>query len=204
MRSVTPARTTHRGGRSALGATLLVLSLVLALAGTVVGCARSAPAAPAAQAWTRPAESAQVRYLSSAARSNITFYAAYDNDPPGSREIAYPNERHREAGGTGTFDDPTTLATDPRELAPGTVIYYPPLRRYFVMEDDCAECIDDWQRSRRPRLDLWTSAAAEKGVLDCEEELTPDGLVTVEINPPPGRPVDTRPLYSGGRCRSSG
>jgi 3D (Asp-Asp-Asp) domain-containing protein len=137
------------------------------------------------------------------AQTHITFYAAYDNDPPGSDQIAYPNERHQTAGGVGTFEDPITLAADPREVPPGTVIYYPELRKYFVMEDDCAECIDDWESSRRPRVDLWASSTTDKKILDCEKQLTPQGLVTVEINPKPDHIVDTRPLYdSAGQCLS--
>jgi hypothetical protein len=50
---------------------------------------------------------------------------------------------------------------------------------------------------------MWTSATADKRVFGCEESLTPDGLVSVEINPPADRPVDTRPLYdAAGRCWS--
>jgi len=134
------------------------------------------------------------------AQTNMTFYAAYDNDPAGSTDIAYPNERHSKAGGTGTFADPLTFATDPNELPPGTLIYYAPLRKYFVMEDECAECIADWNASKRPRIDMWTSATTDKQVLACEEALTPDGLVSVEINPPADRPVDTRPLFDAGHC----
>ena len=135
------------------------------------------------------------------AQTNMTFYAAYDNDPAGSTDIAYPNERHSTAGGTGTFADPMTFATDPNELPPGTLIYYAPLRKYFVMEDQCAECIDDWKGSKRPRIDLWTSATTDKRVLACEEALTPDGLVSVQINPPSDRPVDPRPLFDAtGHC----
>ena len=133
-------------------------------------------------------------------KAYITLYAAYDNDPAGSVEIAYPNERHPSAGGTGTYDDPLTLATDPRELPPGTLLYYPPLKRYYVMEDDCAECIDDWARSKRPHLDLWLSAANDARVLGCEEKLTPDELTTVQVNPPPGLPVQTGELYRPSAC----
>lgn len=138
------------------------------------------------------------------ARTNMTFYAGYDNDPAGSTEIAYANQRHAAAGGNGTFADPLTFATDPNELPPGTTIYYAPLRKYFVMEDQCAECMDDWKTSKRPHIDLWMSATTDPRVLECEEMLTPDGLVTIEINPPAGRDVDTRPLFdSTGHCWSS-
>lgn len=130
----------------------------------------------------------------------VTFYGAADNDPPGSTEIAYPNAHHRAAGGTGTYADPLSLAADPRAIPVGTRVYYPPLRKYFVMEDDCAACIAEWRSSRTPHIDLWTGNYTGAGIIRCEETLTPDGRVAVELNPPPGRSVDPRPLYSGKGC----
>jgi len=130
----------------------------------------------------------------------VTFYGAADNDPPGSTEIAHPNDRHQEAGGSGTYADPLSLAADPRAIPVGTRVYYPPLRKYFVMEDDCAQCITDWRSSRRPHIDLWTGDFQGSALLACENALTPDGLVAVEVNPPPGRPVDPRPLFNGRGC----
>lgn len=130
----------------------------------------------------------------------VTFYGSADNDPPGSTAIAHPNARHTEAGGTGTYADPLSLAADTRAIAVGSRVYYPPLRKYFVMEDDCAGCIDDWESSRIPHIDLWTGDHAGSAFLACEEALTPPGRVTVEVNPPPGRSVDTHPLFSGSGC----
>ena len=130
----------------------------------------------------------------------VTFYGAADNDPPGSTEIAHPNDRHQEAGGSGTYADPLSLAADPRAIPVGTRVYYPPLRKYFVMEDDCAQCITDWRSSRKPHIDLWTGDYQGSALLACENALTPDGLVAVEVNPPPGRPVDPRPLFNGRGC----
>jgi hypothetical protein len=131
----------------------------------------------------------------------VTFYAAGDNDPPGSRAIAHPNGRHRLAGGTGTYADPLSLASDTREISVGTRVYYAALRKYFVMEDDCVSCIADWQATRLAHIDLWTGAYDGPGVLRCEDALTPSGRVTVEVDPPPERPVDPRPLYAAGACR---
>jgi 3D (Asp-Asp-Asp) domain-containing protein len=130
----------------------------------------------------------------------VTFYGAADNDPPGSTEIAHPNGRHQEAGGSGTYADPLSLAADPRAIQVGTRVYYPQLRKYFVMEDDCAQCITDWRSSRTPHIDLWTGDYQGSALLACENALTPDGLVPVELNPPPGRPVDPRPLFNGRGC----
>jgi hypothetical protein len=124
----------------------------------------------------------------------VTFYGGPDNDPPGSTDIAYPNGRHGTAAGTGSYADPITLATDPRELPPGTVVYDPQLQKYFVMEDDCAECISEWGASHHPHVDLWTGPAGSR-LLACEEALTPPGPVPLEINPPADHPVDLRPLY---------
>ena len=130
----------------------------------------------------------------------VTFYGAADNDPPGSTEIAHPNDHHQEAGGTGTYADPLSLAADPRAIQVGTRVYYPQLRKYFVMEDDCAQCITDWRSSRTPHIDLWTGDYQGSALLACENALTPDGRVAVEVNPPPGRPVDPRPLFNGRGC----
>jgi hypothetical protein len=133
----------------------------------------------------------------------VTFYGGPDNDPPGSTDIAYPNSRHGSAGGVGTYADPITLATDPRELPPGTIVYAPQWQKYFVMEDDCAECIDEWGADRRPHVDLWLGASGTS-LPACEEALTPDGRVPLEINPPADRPVDPDALYDPAtdRCRS--
>lgn len=169
----------------------------LAACGTSTVPAQSQSQAPT-ETESAPTTSAEP---SGYAQTFITYYAAYDNDPAGSTEIAYGNERHPAAGGTGTYDDPITLATDPTEIPPGTVIYYPAVRKYFVMEDDCAECISDWKKSKRPHIDLWMSADVDKRVLACENALTPAGLVTIEVNPARDRPVDTRPLFDpSGRC----
>jgi hypothetical protein len=132
-------------------------------------------------------------------RTIVTFYAAYDNDPPGTTTIAFPNPRHAHAGGTGTADDPVTLASAPAVVAVGTTIYYPPLRKYFVMEDLCETCVARWDSTRTPHIDLWVGAGTDARVLACEEALTPDGPVAVEVDPPRDRPVDTTPLYGDGR-----
>ena len=106
---------------------------------------------------------------------------------------------HRQAGGSGTWADPTTFATDRTELPVGTRIYFAPLRRYFVMEDDCTECDQDWTQ-RRPHIDLWAGAATDSGIVRCEDSLTRDGQSAVLVNPPPNLPVTPGPLYDDGRC----
>lgn len=160
--------------------------------------ATSAP--PVTRTRTTTAPAAPVGPAGRPFSTEITFYSAYDNDPPGSRAIAHPNARHSQAGGTGTYADPLTLASDTREIAVGTLVYVPLVKKYFVMEDDCAECISDWGSGKVPHLDLFMPSGNDDNVTACQKQLTPAGRVTVELNPPAGRAVSANPLYSGGRC----
>jgi hypothetical protein len=176
-----------------VNARLTAVALVL-----VAACGAEPPAT--AGAPPTPSSTA-VAAVGGAVAVEVTFYGGLDNDPPGSAEIAYPNGRHPTAAGTGAYADPITAASDPRELPPGTLLYEPRLRIYLVMEDDCAECIVQWDHDRTGHIDIWTGPAGA-GLRACEEALTPEGPVTVEVNPPPGRPTDLRPLYTpDGGCR---
>lgn len=130
----------------------------------------------------------------------LTFYGYPDNDPVGDA-IAYP-QIHTVAGGTGTYDDPRTVAivTDKNggHWSPGTRMYVPQLSQYLIVEDECASCVPD-------QIDVWmdsTEANADK-VLQCEKTWTPKEAVEVEIDPPPGRPVIPTPFFdtSTGQCR---
>ena len=130
----------------------------------------------------------------------VTFYAAADNDPPGSADIAYPNSRHPSAGGTGTAADPLSLATDPREIRPGVLVYYPPIKKYFVMEDDCAPCIDEWNQTGHRTSTSGCPTRPTPPSRDCEAALTPDDPDTIIVNPPTNLPVDPKPLFANGKC----
>lgn len=128
--------------------------------------------------------------------SLVTLYGWDDNSPPGCA-IAYP-DIHSCAGGVGTFSNPITFATDSAELAPGTIVYYPPLDRYFIMEDDCAECDADWT-GHGPNggpnfrhIDLWAGGASgdnANALFACEDNWTSNGQVPVIVNPPSNEPV---------------
>jgi hypothetical protein len=181
---------------------LVAAAVLLLLTGCATGAPPGPPPAPPTTSAATPTPTTPPRtYAATPVKAYVTFYAGYDNDPPGSTEIAHPNDRHPSAGGTGTFEDPITLASDPRELPVGAVVYEPKLKRYFVMEDDCAPCIDEWGASKRPHVDLWISGGNDARVVACEESLTDDDMSTLEYDPPPGRAVDTRPLFSpDGRC----
>jgi 3D (Asp-Asp-Asp) domain-containing protein len=130
----------------------------------------------------------------------VTFYTWLDNDPPGPA-IAYPHSRHpgtvhEVAGGTGTYADPITIASDPTEWAVGTRMYAPFLGKYLVMEDQCEQCMHDWRQFRKHHIDIWMNSNSASGaaVQACARHWTRE-LTAIEINPPRDRPVDARPLF---------
>jgi hypothetical protein len=108
----------------------------------------------------------------------LTFYGWWDNTPPGG-DIAYPRI-HDTAGGEGTYADPVTFATSTSELKAGTEVWVPRVKKYFIMEDGCDECSDDWS-GHGPNggpglrhIDLWLGGQGGSAfdAIDCEDALT--------------------------------
>jgi hypothetical protein len=159
-----------------------LIALLLVMAGIAVAMSSSAEAAGTTRNFL------------------VTLYGWPDNSPPGSA-IAYP-DIHQTAGGEGTYADPVTFATDQSELAPGTIIYYPYLHRYFIMEDDCTECDEDWTGqgpdggAGQYHIDLWIGGEGgdANDVVNCEDALTQSSSEVV-VDPPNSEPVDTTPLF---------
>ena len=159
-----------------------LVAVLLAVAGITVAMSSSAEAA----GTTR--------------NSLVTLYGWPDNSPPGA-DIAYP-DIHQAAGGEGTYADPVTFATDKSELAPGTIVYYPYLHRYFIMEDDCTECDEDWTGQGpdggpgQYHIDLWIGGQGgnSNDVINCEDALTQNSSEIIS-DPPATEPVDTTPLF---------
>jgi hypothetical protein len=122
----------------------------------------------------------------------VTLYGWPDNSPPGDG-TAFGSGH---AGGTGTYADPITFATDQDELAPNTKVYYPYLHRYFIMQDECTECDQDWANGKY-HIDLWIGGhnGNTNDVLNCEDALTQDSS-SVIVSPPSNEPVDTTPLFN--------
>ncbi|MBV9384452.1 MAG: ricin-type beta-trefoil lectin domain protein [Streptosporangiaceae bacterium] len=136
----------------------------------------------------------------------VTLYGWPDNSPPGNA-IAYPADQgypaiHNVASGVGTYSDPITYATDKNELPVGTIVYYPYLHRYFIMEDDCVECDQDWTGNGPDggpglyHIDLWINGqnGNSTDVINCEDALTQNSAPVI-IDPPSNEPVDTTPLF---------
>ena len=137
----------------------------------------------------------------------VTLFGWPDNSPPGNA-IAYPADDgyptiHDAAGGTGTYANPVTFATDQAELPIGSIVYYPYLHRYFIMEDDCTACDEDWSGQGPDggpglyHIDLWANGEGGNATdaENCEDDLT-QGSEAVIIDPPSTEPVDTTPLFN--------
>ncbi|HEY1817521.1 MAG TPA: hypothetical protein VGG74_34515 [Kofleriaceae bacterium] len=146
--------------------------------------------------------------------------------------------------GSGTYDDPITAAasadSDPQDpttqnprhlfasaggvtLTPGMKIYNPEVQKYFIFEDSCIECGDEYACIVSPEdtddgtvpagctpgtnlhIDFWMgpSFSTDSNDLDdCEDNSTIGsdwygGGGDVIVNPPSDLPVVTGPLYTG-------
>lgn len=185
-----------------------LLVAVLSL-GLVLTLGSVASASAGSNTATQPAAAAP---KASTALFYVTLYGFVDNSPP-SAIISNP-VIHSKAGGTGTFSDPVTFATDTREEKPGTIVYYSYLKKYFIMEDTCTECSKDWtgnngdnptpvRDGHRWRIDLWAGGNSsdlknpgKQALLDCEDNLTQDNGGQVTLNPASNLPVDTAPIFN--------
>lgn len=142
----------------------------------------------------RPAEREMQIYL--------TGYSFWDNTPRKSRAISHP-VIHDLAGGTGTYDDPITIAVGHRidqgkqtlDFPHGTRFYLPRLEKYAIVEDTCGDG-DTPQfipchigHRGAPWLDLYVGGetAPEAAAQDCMALIT--AIQTVLIHPRPNHRV---------------
>jgi hypothetical protein len=132
--------------------------------------------------------------------SYVTFYGFDDNDDGnpahlGTAIISSASIHGFANEDLGTYERPGTLATDKSFLAPGTKVYVPALQRYYVMEDTCVECSEDWLRNKL-HVDLYVSGTGP-GLEVCENRLTMEGTEII-IDPPSNLPVKTGSACNGG------
>lgn len=126
----------------------------------------------------------------------VTGYDIYDNTPPGSPVISNP-VLHQLAGGTGTYQDPITVAVghsiingqDILDWPPATRFYIPNLRRYFIVEDTCGDgptpqngpChnLSSADPGAQTWLDVWVdgSQLSDSAANSCENAITHNQLV---------------------------
>jgi hypothetical protein len=126
----------------------------------------------------------------------------------------FPTKHDVASEGTGTYADPGTFATaaadsgSPAEIAPGALIYIPSVHKYFIMEDQCAECGAEWDQKKAYHVDVWMGpsfGSDNDPLMACEDQLTLgdatfQGTGTIIVNPGPDLPVDTAPLFANGAC----
>ena len=145
----------------------------------------------------------------------ITGYSYFDNTPPGSSHISNPVLR-TVAGGTGTYDDPTTVAVghvrsggdDELDWPEGTRFYVPNLRRYLIVEDTCGDgadpqdgpCHTGYPDDADTWLDVWIGGegGTAREARRCMDSIT--GVWTVLVDPGPGLATRPGPIYQPGRC----
>ena len=139
----------------------------------------------------------QGKTMSASQMLTIKFYGWPDNDPPGT-DISDP-VLHKTADGTGTYEDPITVAVKGGRWAPGSRMYVPHLKKYLIIEDKCAHCEDN-------QIDIWMNSDERfpDEVSTCKDAWTADQPALVEIDPPPDRDVSTVPFFdtSTGTCFS--
>ncbi|HEY1974824.1 MAG TPA: hypothetical protein VGH89_43225 [Pseudonocardia sp.] len=130
----------------------------------------------------------------------LTGYSWQDNTPPGSSIVGEP-VLHKEAGGTGTFADPITVAVPGHQgdmaWQPGTKFYLPSVQRYVMVEDSGAAKPPSGDDTH---LDMWIGGqdGTKKTTDDCENQLT--GNVPAQVNPPGNLPVMAGPIFASGKC----
>lgn len=146
-------------------------------------------------------------------RAFLTGYGYWDNTPPGSAAISKP-VIHDKAGGTGTYQDPITIAVghviengrQTLDFAPGTRFYIERLRKYAIVEDVCG----DGNRPQdgpchtghkgHPWLDIYIGGASQnsRATVACANKLT--ALQDIVMHPRPDYPVHVGEITDSG-CR---
>src|ERR1700676_3461240 len=109
---------------------------------------------------TLSSASSSTSSLSGKALTNVylTFYGYDDNDDGKGHYnvsiISDPSRHQKATEDLGTYDQPSTFATDYTILKAGTLIYIPKLIKYYIMEDTCVECTND-AHTGKTRIDLY-------------------------------------------------
>jgi hypothetical protein len=132
--------------------------------------------------------------------SYVTFYGFDDNDDGNPAHLGTGIISNASIHGfanedLGTYERPGTLATDQSFLVPGTKVYVPALQRYYVMEDTCVECSEDWAQDKL-HVDLYVSGTGPE-LAACENRLTMQSTKII-IDPPSDLPVRT-----GSACNAA-
>jgi hypothetical protein len=115
------------------------------------------------------------------------------NSNPSSTPSSICGPRGEIAGGTGTYDDPLTMASAGEWFCHLEVVYLPYLQKYLRYEDYCQACVEDVPKGIH--IDIWTGSNTTSGgnlQLECENTLTPTPLQSMIRNPLPNLTVDCK------------
>lgn len=171
-------------------------------AATTPGVKKAATPAKAPSKVTTAAKSEPVKTTGPTQQKKIwlTGYSYQDNTPAGSSIVSTP-VLHKEAGGTGTYADPITVAVPGKGNGiwkSGSRFYLPTVKRYVIAEDTGASPAPSGQDGH---LDMWIGGqGGTKSATDaCMDKITATG-VTAQYNPPSNLPVIKGPIYSAGKC----
>lgn len=174
---------------------------------------QSAPVSPSKPATTPPPAPAPVPSGSEVLLTAYTTGYGYPDNTPAGNAIS-DGVIHIGAGGTGTYQDPITLAVghsitngkDTLDYPRGTRFYVPALQRYFIVEDTCGDgntpqngpCHTGYQG--HVWLDLWVggTSATKSATLACEDTITK--VQSVILNPNSTHPVSVGPISNGSKC----
>lgn len=125
------------------------------------------------------------------------------------------------ARGTGTYEDPLTMAAATKYFAKCEIVYSPFLQKYLRYEDTCSGC-EDSASEGIVHVDIWTGPTdsnAGSALLKCENTLTPSAKQSIVRSPPATLPVTGKlsdlisnpdansliaaELYTPGSCNTS-
>ncbi len=193
---------------------LLVGVLLPGVLVTAVACDSAESRHPAAARSSEPAEMSPLLRVEPV-RAYVTGYSYFDNTPPGSVRISHP-VLHATAGGTGSYDDPVTVAVGyvredggaVLDWSAGTRFYVPNLRRYLVVEDTCGDgetpqdgpCHTGYPSGASTWLDVWVGGegGSERAADRCMAALS--GIWDVVVDPEPGYAVDPGEISPPDGC----
>lgn len=162
-------------------------TIYLSAASAAAPAPKTAIPAPAVSTSVNISQVGESRFV-----AYTTGYGWPDNTPKGSAQISDPIV-HSLAGGTGTYQNPITLAVghtitggkDILDYPAGTKFYIPNLRKYFIVEDTCGDgnapqngpCHTGYKGN--VWLDLWVggNSSNQTQTLKCEDAITDTHLV---------------------------
>ena len=80
----------------------------------------------------------------------------------------------------------------------GSVVYIPKFEKYFIFEDSCEGCENDWRDEKKLHIDLWMGpdTLGQGPLIACENALTSLELQPVIVNATRGHKVNTTPFFT--------